>query len=366
MSYLQTQTIVTNYNDFKPANLSSTKLEENERSNGQLIGYPRYKDNGVDKKLELQLSWVQLLAYGIPLLNDKTKHFFPTESSRAHLRFPFNGNTDEEKEVEAKFRELDKILGGEEKKKEFLGNKSKKYEYTPIVRDPQSNADDEDEPPVKKDMDKPPPYKPAYAKFKLDLEWPDNKVKTKVFESLLDPETGKRTRTKVDVESIDDVASVVRYKSNVRCIVGPVKFWAHPSTKKDPQYGIVWKLLRVEVDKIPGMDVYKSTYESENFIDSDTEDELPKVETTKKMDTPKVSEVPTKDTVIEDDDDSDDSEEDEPVKDLKSPIVDVESSDDDEPVKDLKSTIVDVESSDDEEELPPPPPKSKKVVKAKK
>jgi len=323
MSYLQT--IVRNYTDFKPEDLTSTKLEENDRSNGQLVGYPRYKENGVEKKLELQLSWKVLDAYGIPVLNERTKKFFPTESSRAHLRYPLGGLNDEEKEVEAKFRELDKLFSSEEKKKEFFGSKSKKYEYTPIVRDPQEVSVDDDEELPKKEGDKPPPYKPAYVKFKLDLEWPDNKVKTKVFESLLDQETGKRTRTAVPVESIDDIGAVVRYKSNVRCVVSPVKFWAHPSTKKDPQYGVVWKLLRVEVDKVPGMDMYKSSLESDNFIDSDTEEELPKI---KKVEP------------VEEDDD-----EEEEVKDLKSPIVEVESSDDDEAL--------------------PPPPKAKKVVKKK-
>jgi len=334
MSYLQTT--VTNYTDFKPENLSSTKLEENERSNGQLIGYPRYKIDGSEKKLELQLPWKVLDAYGIPVLNERTKKFFPTEASRAHIRYPLGGITDEEKEVESKFRELDKIFSSEEKKKELFGaSKGKKYEYTPIVRDPQeASVDDEDELVTKKDNDKPPPYKPAYTKFKLDLEWPDNKVKTKVFESVLDQETGKRTRNKVDVETIDDIASVVRYKSNVRCIVAPVKFWAHPSSKKDPQYGIVWKLLRVEVDKVPGMDLYKSIVESENFIDSDTEEELPKIK------------VESKVVEFKEEEESDDDEE-EAVKDLKSPIAEVDSSD------------------DDEEDLPPPPPKKKVVVKKK-
>ena len=345
MSYLQTT--VTNYNDFKPENLSSTKLEENDRSNGQLVGYPRYQVNKIETKLELQLPWKVIDAYGIPVLNERTKKFFPTESSRGHMRYPLGGINDEEKAAEANFRELDKIYGSDEKKKELFGaTKGKKYEYTPMVRDPQeASVDDEDDPPMKKESDKPPPYKPAYAKFKLDLEWPDNKVKTKVFESLLDPKTGKRTRTKVDVETIDDIAAVVRYKSNVRCIVAPVKFWAHPSSKKDPQYGIVWKLLRVEVDKVPGMDLYKSTFESENFIDSDTEEELPKIKVEK---TEKVETV--KPTVDDDDEDSSDEEsDDKPVKDLKSPIVEVDSSDDEE-----------------EEALPPPPPKGKKVAKAKK
>jgi len=348
MSYLQ-NTLVK-HNDFKPENLNSTKLEENDRSNGQLMGYPRYNDNGIDKRIQIQLSWTQLLAYGIPLLNDITKNFFPKESSRAFLKYPFNQSNEEEKEVETMFRQIDNIFNNDEKKKELLGSKSKKYEYSPIVRDPLVNIDEDDDDDKPK-KNKTPAYKPPYAKFKLDLEYETNKVKTEVYESLLDSETGKRTRTKVDVETIDNVAEIARYKSRVRCIVSPVKFWAHPSNKKDPQYGIVWRLVKIEVDKI--QDAYKSTYESENFIDSDTEEELPKIEVTK-----------NKDIIVDVE-----SDDDEQIKDLKPPIIEVDSSDDDsddKPIQDLKVPIVEIDSSDDDDELPPPPPKTKKVVKAKK
>ena len=43
---------IVNYTDVVPKNVNFTKLEENERTNGQLIGYPRYKHNGSEGKFE--------------------------------------------------------------------------------------------------------------------------------------------------------------------------------------------------------------------------------------------------------------------------------------------------------------------------
>ena len=66
----------------------------------------------------------------------------------------------------------------------LLGKKFKKYKYQPIFREGQDqvNDDSDDETTVKKDA----PPRPAYMKVKLDTTWPDNEVKTQVFNSVLD------------------------------------------------------------------------------------------------------------------------------------------------------------------------------------
>jgi hypothetical protein len=324
-------TITVNYSEFNPANLSFTKLEENERSNGQLIGYPRFSHNGKDSTLELQLPWIKLTTYGVPTLNEKTKNYYKTDTDRAHIRLPLDTEIPEISVLVEKIKAIDTMMSDPENAKKLLGKNYKKYKYSPIFREAivqqlDDNDSDSDEDTKKKEI-KPVANKPAYIKLKLDLSWPDNNVKTMIFSSELDVESNKRSRTKIDVTTIDDVASIIRYQSNIRCVAKPFKAWAHPITKKDPEYGIGWKVIRVEVNKVEGSSVYKSMYESEQFIDSDTEEELPQV----------------KQVQVEDD---------------------AEESDEDEPVIQTQQKIVEVESSDEEEEevKPPPPPKKTKSV----
>jgi hypothetical protein len=324
-------TIIVNYSELNPANLSFTKLEENDRSNGQLIGYPRYSHNGKDNTLQLQFPWVKLTTYGIPTLNEKTKNYYKTDTDRAHIRLPLDTEIPEISVLVEKIKAIDTMMSDPENAKKLLGKNYKKYKYSPIFREAiiqqlDDNDSDSDEDTKKKEI-KPVANKPAYIKLKLDLSWPDNNVKTMIFSSELDVESNKRSRTKIDVTTVDEVASIIRYQSNIRCVAKPFKAWAHPITKKDPEYGIGWKVIRVEVNKVEGSSVYKSMYESEQFIDSDTEEELPQV----------------KQVQVEDD---------------------AEESDEDEPVIQTQQKIVEVESSDEEEEevKPPPPPKKTKSV----
>ena len=341
-------TITVNYSDFNPANLDFTKLEENERSNGQLIGYPRFSHQGKDSTLELQLPWIKLTTYGVPTLNDKTKKFYKTDTDRAHIRLPLDIENSEVSELVDKIKAIDAMMANPDTAKKLLGKNYKKYKYSPIFREvvaaptDYGSGSESDEDTKKKEV-KPLANRPPYVKLKLDLTWPDNNVRTKVFSSELDMESNKRSRTKIDVTTIDDFASIIRYQSNIRCIAKPFKAWAHPPSKKDPEYGVGWKVIRVEVEKVEGSSVYKSMYESEKFIDSDTEEELPEVKQTQA----KVVEIVASD----DSDESDESDKDEPSIQTQQIIIEVESSDDEE--------------EEDVKQPPPPVKKSKAVSKVK-
>jgi len=340
-------TVTVNYSDFNPEKLSFTKLEENERSNGQLIGYPRFSHDGKDSGLELQLPWIKLTTYGVPTLNDKTKKYYKNDTDRAHIRLPLDLQITEVSDMVEKLKAIDKMMADPETAKKLLGKNYKKYKYSnsfrEIVVSPTDDdaSDSEDESANQKKETKPIVSKLPYIKLKLDLTWPENNVRTKVFSSELDIDTNKRSRAKIDVTTVDDFASIVRYQSTIRCIAKPFKAWAHPLTKKDPEYGIGWKVIRVEVDKAEGSSVYKSIYESDKFIDSDTEEELPKVQQI---------------NVAEESSDEEDDEPEPVVQESQKKIVEVDTSDDEE------------EEEEEEEVKPPPPPvvkKTKSTAKAK-
>ena len=112
-----------NYIDFNPMDLKFTKLEENERSNGQLIGYPRYNRNGIDIPLEIQLPWIKLFTYGVPQLNQ----FYKTDNDRSHLRLPLDLNIPEVALFVEKIKQIDSIMSSPEIMEQILGKRAKKY-----------------------------------------------------------------------------------------------------------------------------------------------------------------------------------------------------------------------------------------------
>jgi hypothetical protein len=339
---------VTDYTIFEQKNLSFTKLEENSRSKGQLIGYSRYiESNGMEKTLFLQTPWINLFTYGVPRLGE----YYKTDADRSHLRIPLDLSNNEVLEFVNKIKDLDANMASEEMKEQLLGKKYKKYKYSSIYREGQEHNIDSDDEDV--DTKKKSPPRPPYMKFKLDLAWPDPDVKTIVYKSVM--EDGKRVRTKYDdIKSIDDFANVVRYRSNVRCIVRPVKMWAHPLTKKDPEYGITLKLIKIEVEPTSNAGTsYKSIYESDNFIDSDCDEELP-------VKKPAVTESPINNKKesnkkeSDDEDDEDDEDEDD---------EDDDDDDDNAKIKVEPKKIVEVDSDDSSEDEEPVKPQPKAVAK---
>lgn len=337
------------YSKFNVKYLSFTKLEENSRSKGQMIAYPRYDptNSGKEGPLFLQSPWIKLYTYGVPRLGE----FYKTDADRAHLRVPFDLTNPEIAEFAEKMKSIDEFLGSPEQMEAMLGKKSKKYKYNPIYREGQDQTnDDSDDDEKEKKKDAPP--RPPYMKIKLDTTWPDNNVKTQIYNSILNKDSGKRTRTKVEnINTVDDFANAVRFLSNVRLMFRPVKYWAHGTSKKDPECGVVFKLIKVEVEpNQTSNSMYKQIYENDNFIDSDGEDEpLPKKseviesvfkatqKTVKKEESDDESdEEVVQKTVAKEESEDDESDEEVVVKKTQN-IVQVDSdsdeSSDEEPVK---------------------------------
>jgi hypothetical protein len=352
------------YNKFNVKNLSFTKLEENSRSKGQMIAYPRYDptNSGKEGPLFLQSPWIKLYTYGVPRLGE----YYKTDADRSHLRVPFDLSIPEVAEFAEKMKSIDAYLGSPECMETMFGKKFKKYKYQPIYREGQDQTNDDesdDEDKQKKSKETAP--RPPYMKIKLDTTWPDNNIKTQVFNSVLNKETGKRTRTKVEnINTVDDFANVVRFLANVRLMFRPVKFWAHGSSKKDPECGVVFKLIKVEVEpNQTSNSMYKQIYDNDNFIDSDGEDEpLPK-----KLEEPETvfSKVVKK---AESDEESSDDEEEIKPKNIKKVESDDDESDNEvvvQKTQQIAQVDSDSDESSDDEEPVKSKSKSKKVPPAK-
>jgi hypothetical protein len=260
--------MTTNFTDFDISKLSFTNLEENDRSKGQKIAYPRYEHPqlGNDQPLFIQFPWIHLSSYGVP----KISEFIKDDYQRLFLKIPLDQSVPEIKIFSDLLKSLDDKLGSQEYKEKLFGTKASKYEYQPIFRMPQEEDEDEKAKNKKKDYG---PRQP-YMKLKIDATYPDNKIISIVFTSIM--VNNKRTRTKVNnILTIDDFAANITWMSRIHPIARPIKLWAHNASKKDPAYGLSFKLVKIEVEPSQNnLSKVKDYQEIDGFLDSDSDDEV--------------------------------------------------------------------------------------------
>ena len=348
--------MTTNYSDVDVTRLGFTDLEENTRSKGQKIAYPRYDhpSHGSDSPLFIQFPWVNLNSYGIPRLGE----FYSDDSQRAFVKIPLDQSIPEVKQFSELLQAIDEKLGSDEFKEKMFGAKASKYEYQPIYRLPQEEDEDAKKDPNKKDYG---PRHP-YMKLKIDTTYPENKVKSIVFTSVPSA-NGKRTRTKVDgISTVDDIASHICFMSKIRPIGRPVKLWAQAPNKKDPTFGLTFKMAKVEVEPPSKSNSNVKQYlESDAFLDSDDESET--IETVKAVTTSKPVVTQSKTSVkqvaqVESDEESEQESEDESEEEVTKPAVKGKA-----PVKQVAQVESD-EESDEEEVKPAKKPAAKAAPKA--
>ena len=297
MTDFAAKSLTTKYGDFESDRLTFTDLEENERSKGQLIAYPRYNHPslGENQPLFIQGPWMTIFTYGIPSLGE----YYSDDSQRAFVKVALNLDDPEVKKMAEELKKVDAVLGADEYKDKSFQKKASKYTYQPIIREPTEDDDGV--------------VKPAYMKLKLDLTWPEGNVKTEVLKSEL--VNGKRVREPVSISTVTDLTSHLSYQTKYRPIFRPVKMWAHHSKMKDPQYGVVFKLVKVEVEPNKSGNSLVSDYlGGDAFIDDD-EDEVEEKPVAKEVAVPK-SKVETKadkkkvvEEVVEEEEEEDEDEE---------------------------------------------------------
>jgi hypothetical protein len=321
---MSTQQTTTKYQDFDIKDLTFTKFEENERSKAQNMAFPRFKES---HRLMLQAPWIDMNAYGVPQLGE----YYKTDKDRAFIKIPLDLNNPEVKEFYEKLQSIDEMMSSKKFKEQQFGAKASKYKYAyPICRVPvEDEEDDEDK---KKSKSKYP--RPAYMKVKLDATWPETKITTQVFTSIM--KDGKREREKQEVESVDDFANHVRYLSKIRPIITPVKAWCEKKAKmgsNEMQYGVTFKLVKIEVEPHVGGGSNMSQYmNNDAFIDSDDED-TPKFQG--KPATTKVSTLPLinkKTEAIKDDDEEEKDDEESEAEEKEESEAEEESEEEPEPI----------------------------------
>jgi hypothetical protein len=347
----QTTELTTMYSKIVPDQIYATDLEDNQRSKGQKIAYPRYQSS--DAPLFLQCEWFELNSYGIPGRNE----FFTDDSQRLFIKVPLDQSNPKVKEFSEWLKLLDAHIGSDSFKEKLFGTKKDKYQYQSCFRLPQDDEDDKKKNPNKKD------YGPKlpYMKLKVDTSFPDNKIKSPVFKSVM--ENGTRVRSKIDnINTIDDLSSHISFLSKFRPIIRPVKFWAQAPNKKDPMYGLTFKMIKAEVEPRAKNNANIQQYmDSDVFLNSDEDEHVvmpprppPNVAVSKKI------------VQVDSDEESDDESDDEVVTKVASKVVVDDSESDDESVKVQSKKVANVVDSDSDEDVKPKKQLGKKPVKTKK
>ena len=333
--------MTTNFTGVKVSHLNFTDFEENTRSKGQKISYPRYTnpDTGSEMPLFIQFPWVDLKSYGVPKIGE----YYSDDSQRSFVKVPLDQSIPEIKQLSELLREMDEKIGSDTFKKAMFGNKADKYQYQPIFRMPQEEDED-----TKKEPKKDYGPKHPYMKLKIDTTYPDNQVKSIVFTSVM--EGCKRVRNKVDgIKSIDDFASHICWMSRIRPIVRPVKLWAQAANKKDPTYGLTFKIAKTEVEPPNKSNSnVKLFMESDAFLDSDEEsDTVETVAPIKSVTSATVKQTVTPPTkgkqVAQVESDSEQESEEESDEEVVKPVTKSTSSA-------SKASVTKVESEDEDED----------------
>jgi hypothetical protein len=264
---------ITNFDKFEESRLSFTEL--NEGANKQKLAFVRYDhpNLGEGQQLLLQFPWQKIFSYGVPRIGE----YYKEDKDRDFLKFPIDLANPEMKTLYDKLVQFQERMASEDFRKQTFGSKWKKYDkFIDVCRTPIVDEDD--------DAD----TKPPFMKLKLDTAWPDGEMKTKVYSSTLIEKTDDngivvkdsdnnpvmiRKRELLSVETVTDFAEHVRYQSNVRIIARPVKLWAQDPKMPEPQYGVTFKIFKIEVEPKTGNGTSLSNYLNDAFLDSDDDDE---------------------------------------------------------------------------------------------
>ena len=118
---MSSKELTVSYAKFETSRLTFTELQENDRSKGQLIAYPRFDHPslGENQPLMLQMPWIKLDAYGIP----REGEYYKSAYERAFVKTPMRLD-DDNSEVclfGDKLKEIDELYGSEDMKKKLFG-----------------------------------------------------------------------------------------------------------------------------------------------------------------------------------------------------------------------------------------------------
>ena len=235
--------MVIKAHELEVENILFGKLEDSSLITSQKLAFINYKEPRT--RLEVQTPEFITETYGIP----REGPFYGTAKSRAFYKLPFcherrqYADDLDYRQIEKfynKLREIDKYCDTEDFRVRMFGEKlAKKYEYQPLIRNPEMAVAAEDEEAV---IEQKIYYRPPYTKVKLDLVHDTEKPNFRI----IDRSAG--SKEEVVLRSFSDILQHMRFLSKHRMIIHFSKMYAMEtaSGNEKRKYGIVLKARAVE------------------------------------------------------------------------------------------------------------------------
>jgi hypothetical protein len=215
----------------------------------------------------IQFPWIKLDEYGLP----RKEWFDDAEDNRQYdLKIPLNESNPNTKDLITLLKKTDAFLSSPETKTKLFKGKANKYKYHSIFHDIIIDADNSES----NKTDKSKPVKQPYMIIKIDYEDADFGKKIK---SIIFKQTDTKTKTKEivkDINTIDDLRKHITYMCELYPIIRPCKLWAHNGNKKDPEYGLIFKLAKAIVqsqNSVVTKTSVKDYYNIDSFMDDKPE-----------------------------------------------------------------------------------------------
>ena len=375
---------------YKEIKFKNSDVSELNKSGAQPMAFINYNDPNLQSKNKIlvQSGRIKMTSGGIPPLdkdNPNAKGYYPNNSKREFIKIPLDPEQDACIELRKHLEEADKWAGSEEMRKKLFGSGWKKYVYTPCIKSPKFDEEEDDSNDKKGKKEKPKfvtakdgrEYRVRSGKdgkeymvmdfvkmkFNILINKKDSKLGNKkskndddddddnngqeerIIKTKIKKVLGKNNKKTIDVKSISDIAKEIRYQSEIRFIFYYNKIWANKIASQGTDikpYGLGLKIMSIEYT--PG----KSAINADNveFRSDDEDEEENKV--TKKSSS-------KKNVKLDDDDDEkdDDEKEDEEVETKKkSKGKSKDSDEEDEKITKKKSKGKSKDSDEEEEEVP--------------
>jgi hypothetical protein len=210
-------------------------------SSNNKIMIPIY--NNLKNPAYIQLPKINLDMYGIP----SKASYFTTEIQRCFCKLPLNQDDQEVKELTNFFKKIDDVLSSNSFIEKYLCKKAK-YNYQSIVKEPT-------------DTEK---KRHPFIKLKLHLEYPSNKILTKIVEEEPDGDYNI-----VNCENLEEFEKFFILKSSLKCVIMPVKLWIHQTNTNQFSYGLTFKLIKVMIKK--STEQINKIVDDIDFLNSDSD-----------------------------------------------------------------------------------------------
>jgi len=219
--------------ELTPDHIIPEKLEVNERSNNQLMGYIRNPGND---QVMIQTCMIPITEFGVPSYH---KSYYDTFDKRAHIKLPLDAkqNPPIQQMIDV-MMEIDEKFNSPETRNILFGDDGKDWEYQEIVRESEPGKDSRERPP--------------YMKVKLDIVYDTESIRTLLVDSnnqVIQSESTQSIKEE-QLYTIDEFCNHVKFRSKIVLIITPCKVWTIArgvGKSKVKNYGISWKAKQILV-----------------------------------------------------------------------------------------------------------------------